>query len=185
MEQLPSIEELQNCDLTCNHDAFFEVLIMAVKNSSLSHQHNIFKIKNAKKKAMEKKICSLKLNVHANAGEILRLEKLLSNIIEGELRDELMKMHKFEKLNDEKITPYFLSLAKRPHHAESLCDITNNDGTMFESIKTRSNYIKTHFADTYKRLPDQIHEQSINDFLGRTAEIPVVVASKLTIWNRN
>ncbi len=93
-----------------------------------------------------------------------------NRIVEAELRDELLKMHNFEKLNDEKITPYFLSLAKHPHHAESLCDITSDNGTIFENRVDRGNYIKNHFADTYKRLLDTVTDQSISNFLGDTAD---------------
>jgi hypothetical protein len=55
MDQLPSLEELQELELSCSNDTFLEVPIMAVKNSSLAHQHNFFKIKNAKKNYLEKK----------------------------------------------------------------------------------------------------------------------------------
>jgi hypothetical protein len=49
IDQLPDIETLQGYNLSCDRDVFLEILIMAVKNSSLAHQHDFFKIKNAKK----------------------------------------------------------------------------------------------------------------------------------------
>jgi exonuclease III len=49
MELLPTLDELQEMDLSCSSDVFLEILIMSVKNSSLSHQQSFFKIKNAKK----------------------------------------------------------------------------------------------------------------------------------------
>jgi hypothetical protein len=55
LSDLPSIEFLENCNLSCERDTFLEVLIMCVKNSLLAHQHNFFKIKNAKKKQSGKK----------------------------------------------------------------------------------------------------------------------------------
>jgi hypothetical protein len=39
---LPSIEQLQLSDLSCDRDTFLEVLIISVRNSSLSHQHDFF-----------------------------------------------------------------------------------------------------------------------------------------------
>ncbi len=185
IDLLPSLDELQQEALSCGNDVFLEILIMSVKNSSLAHQHNLFKVKNAKKLAIEKNINILKQDVNANAGEILRLESTLNRIVEAELRDKLLKMHNFEKLNDVKITPYFLSLAKRPHHAESLCDITRDDGTIFENRVDRGNYIKNHFASTYKRLPDTVTDQSINEFLGDSADAPEVAASKLRDEEKN
>jgi exonuclease III len=74
LADLPTIEILENCSLSCERDTFLEVLIMCVKNSSLGHQHNFFKIKNAKKTYLDKRISNLKQNFNANSGEILRLE---------------------------------------------------------------------------------------------------------------
>ncbi len=55
LSELPSVEFLENCELSCERDSFLEILIMGIKNSSLSHQHNFFKIKNAKKLSLDKK----------------------------------------------------------------------------------------------------------------------------------
>jgi hypothetical protein len=48
VDLLPTVEELQFLELSCDRDIFLEILIMAIKNSSLAHQHNFFKIKNAR-----------------------------------------------------------------------------------------------------------------------------------------
>ncbi len=50
MDLLPTLDELQEMELSCGNDVFLEILIMSVKSSSLSHQQSFFKIKNAKKK---------------------------------------------------------------------------------------------------------------------------------------
>jgi hypothetical protein len=86
---------------------------MALKNSSLAHQHNFFKIKNAKKSKLEKQIKALKSNFNNNIGKILQVERVLNRVVDDEMREEVLKMRKFEQLNNEKITPYFLSLAKK------------------------------------------------------------------------
>jgi hypothetical protein len=95
-EMLPTLAELENSNLSCSKDAFLEILIMAIKNSSLSHQHNFFKIKNAKRVSLEKKITELRTNFNANSGEIFRTERELNNLIELDLREEIVKMKNFE-----------------------------------------------------------------------------------------
>jgi hypothetical protein len=158
---------------------------MGIKNSSLSHQHNFFKIKNAKKINLDKKISRLKMDFNANAGEILRTERELNNIVEQDLREEILKMKHFESLNNEKITPYFLSLAKRPQNSESLSDINNVDGTPFDGQEQRSIFVKNYYAETYRNVECNVNDQSINLFLGDTANHPEVLASKLSELERN
>jgi hypothetical protein len=153
---------------------------MAIKNSSLSHQHSFFKIKNARRLSLEKRLTTLKLNFNANSGEILRTERELNNVTEQDLREEIQKMKHFEKLNNEKITPYFLSLAKKPHNSESLSDINNNDGTPFENPKQRSDYITDYYASAYRCIPNVRNNTPIADFLGDVANHPSVLGSKLS-----
>ncbi len=57
---LPNLELLQTYNLSCGKDTFLEILIMSIKGSSLAHQHDFFKIKNAKRKMLENKIKELK-----------------------------------------------------------------------------------------------------------------------------
>jgi hypothetical protein len=185
LELLPSIEQLQLLEINCSKDVFLETLIMAVKNSSLSHHHSFFKIRNARKKFLEKQLAILKQNFNANSGEILRCECDLNRAVEEETREEILKMRDFEQLNNEKITPYFLSLAKRPHCADNLGDIVKDDGSPFVSKQERDSYIKEHFASTYRRVPDTVNEQSINNFLGEVADHPEVQASKLNQEERD
>jgi hypothetical protein len=40
LELLPTLDNLQNMEIACDKDVFLEILIMAVKNSSLAHQHS-------------------------------------------------------------------------------------------------------------------------------------------------
>jgi hypothetical protein len=51
-------------------------------------------------------------------------------------------MRNFEQLNNEKITPYFLSLAKKPHHSESLLDVRRDNGENFDNAMERDTYIR-------------------------------------------
>jgi hypothetical protein len=184
LANLPTVDTSETYEVSCDRDVFLEILIMAIKNSSLSHQHNFFKIKNARKLSLEKRLTALKLDFNANSGEILRTERELNNVTEQDLRDEIKKMKQFEKLNNEKITPYFLSLAKRPHNSESLSDINNNDGTPFENLKQRSDYITEYYASVYRRNPNARNNTPITDFLGDVANHPSVLGSKLSIDER-
>jgi exonuclease III len=177
---LPTVDTLETYEISCDRDVFLEILIMAIKNSSLSHQHSFFKIKNARKISLEKRLTTLKLNFNANSGEILRTERELNNVTEQDLSEEIQKMKHFEILNNEKITPYFLSLAKRPHNSESLSDLNNNDGTPFENPKQRSDYITDYYASAYRRISNVRNNTPIADFPGDVANHPSVLGSKLS-----
>ncbi len=179
IEQLPTVDTLQNYGLSCECDVFLEIFIMAIKNSSLAHQHDFFKIKNAKKNKLEKQIKALKLNFQNNVGEILRVERDLNKVVDDDMREEVLKMRKFEQLNNEKINPYFLSLAKKPNKSESLLDLCKDNGEPFETAGERDNFIREYYATTYKTVANNVNEHSINNFLGDVANHPEVIASKL------
>jgi hypothetical protein len=178
------VDVLQDMPLSSDNDVFMEILIMSMKNSSLNHQHDFFKIKNAKKKALSNKLEQLNTNFHANVGEILRTERELNRVVEDDMREEIFKMRNFENLNDEKITPYFLSLAKRQHNPESLSDLNRPDGSPFDSVQERNNYIKEYYANTYKAIPGTVNVQSINDFLGPVSGRAEVISSILSETER-
>jgi exonuclease III len=105
MDLLPALDDLQSMELSCSKDVFLEILIMAVKSSSLAHQQRFFNIKNAKKNFLYKKITDLKRDFSANVGEILRTERELNKINDDAMKEEISKMRNFEHLNSEKITP--------------------------------------------------------------------------------
>ncbi len=185
LDILPSPDFLNSLNLSCNRDVFLEILIMSIKNSCLSYQHNLFKIKKIQKSRLVKKIDNLKLNFNANVGEILRTERELDRIIELELREEVLKMKKFERLNNEKITPYFLSLAKQPDVTYKLSEITKEDGSPFETCIEQNEYIRGYYADTYKRVDNGNNNISVESFLGEIANKDEVISSKLNEAERN
>jgi hypothetical protein len=92
IELLPSLDELQRMEISCSSDVFLEILIMAVKGSSLLHQQSFFKIKNAKKNFLDKKLTTLKKDFNANSGEILRTERELNRLMDDAMREEILKM---------------------------------------------------------------------------------------------
>ncbi len=182
---LPSLETLQSYNLSCGRDVFLEILIMSIKNSSLAHQHDFFKIKNAKRKSLENKTKCLKKDFHNNTAEILKTEHDLGRIVDDEMREEVLRMRMFEQLNNEKITPYFLSLAKKPQQSENLLDVRKDNGEPFDNAVERDSYIKNYFAEIFKKTGTNDGEpndrvQSINHFLGDVANHPEVIESKLS-----
>ncbi len=52
--------------------------------------------------------------------EILRFKRDLNRVVEDDVREEILKMRDYESLNNEKLTPYFLSLARRPQNADTV-----------------------------------------------------------------
>ncbi len=92
----------------------------------------------------------------------------------------------FEKLNDEKITPYFMSLAKQSCTDALLSDIRNDNGIDFIDSNDRENYITEYYRDLYRvRANNNIDNDSILHFLGDVSVHPDVVGSKLTENEKN
>ena len=58
--------------------------------------------------------------------------------------------------NSEKITPYFLGLAKCSQIEASLDDIVNNEGEIFENCETREQFIRKNFEDLYKKPNENV-----------------------------
>jgi hypothetical protein len=83
---------------------------MSLKNEVLAKQAKIFKIKRLQKDNLRKELSILKKDNLNNAIEIFAKERQLDSLIESKLKEELLKYKKFHRLNDEKITPYFINL---------------------------------------------------------------------------
>jgi len=62
-------------------------------------------------------------------------------IIDLELKEELSSIKNFERLNDEKITPYFLKLAKTPETSESLTSIKDENNRPYLTNNAKRVYI--------------------------------------------
>jgi exonuclease III len=178
---LPHIDYLESLALTCDNKSFFETLVMSVKNVTLSTQQFFYKIKNKTKDTIKKQLKTLKQNYIGNQGDIFRLEARLSRIVDSELGEEINLNRNFEKLNDEKITPYFMSLAKQSGTDALLSDIRNDNGTDFIDSNERENYITDYYKDLYRvRENNNIGNDSILEFLGEVAVHPDVLCLKLT-----
>jgi len=192
IERLPNLDFFENLELDCELDVFFETLAFILKNAALSFQSSFFKIKNQRKNRIRKDIKLLKENYANNSNEIFEKESELSNLIDIELKEELSLIKNFERLNDEKITPYFLNLAKTPQKNESIDTICDDNGIVFDEPEMRNNHIHSYYRDLYKkpnRVPDpnivDRDNLSIEEFLGDAANHPEVLKSKLNENEKN
>jgi hypothetical protein len=92
------------------------------------------------------------------------------------MRIEIENCSSFEYLNDEKITPYFVSLAKCNTASATTDSICDENGNPFGSPELRNNYVRNFYANLYKIPEGQepASESCIEDFLG-----PEICTSRL------
>jgi hypothetical protein len=78
-----------------------------------------------------------------------------------------------KKLNDEKITPYFMALAKQSNTVALLSDIRRDDNVDFIDNTEREGYITEYYREVYKkrdhRAPIGENNVEIDNFLGDVA----------------
>ena len=182
-EDLPVLDFFEN--LSCSHTpkVFFETLVCCIKNSVLMHQCNIFRLKNLKRTELTKRIRGLKKSFGENTAEILRYERTLSLLEESILKAELLHYKKFENLNNEKITPYFMSLVKSKNSADSLDNLKRDNGTNFNTTDELKGHVQDYYSTIYKQannLSKNATYQNIIDFLGEVNNNPIVQNAKLT-----
>ena len=125
----------------------------------------------------------LKLNYEANHAAISELELVLDRIAESDLISELEKYSLFDHINQEKITPFFLKLAKSNTSTAKMSAITDRQGLQFTSEPERKTFITNFYAEIYKLPPgEQAWEDgSIENFLGpEVCNHPVVTDSKIS-----
>jgi hypothetical protein len=119
-----------------------------------------------------------------NQAAIFSKEKELSKLIESELKAELTLMKGFERLNDEKITPHFLKLAKNTKR--TLCldviNVPDEEKLSGNVAQDRENYIKKFYAELYSKPGDENNTtvNNITEFLGPVADCEEVRHAKLT-----
>jgi len=187
-EDLPELEYFENLNNTYDPTIFFQTLVSCIKNNVLSHQANIFKIRSEKRNMYNRVLHELKKDFVRNTNEILRNERELSNIIEGELRDELLHYKKFELLNNERITPHFINLAKISSKNDSISKIKNDVGNDFNSEDALGDHIFNYYKNIYKKdnntVPD-VTVQHLENFLGDVGGNQLVINAKLSNLERD
>lgn len=184
-----SYERLQQFPRKCDDDAFFEKLILNTSKAAL-------KIQNLAKRAEDQYRDRLRneLKGYKTMGRysehhvrILEIEQELNLMEERHNSDKVTNYLKSDVLDNEKITPRFLRIAKSVNN-DSLDKIRNNDGTVFESKKKQNDYIVEFYRNLYK-VPDTMpanFEGCIDSFLGpEICANPLVQLSKLSIEERD
>jgi hypothetical protein len=78
-------------------------------------------------------------------------KKKLDGIIDNQLRNRLEATKNFEILQNEKITPFFLNLAKGNKAEASLTDLLDNDGNAFRTDNDLKEHVRQFYQNIYKK----------------------------------
>ena len=174
---------IQEYPLLIDCDIFMETLLSCIKNAVSSYQHFISKTKGAKKLKILDRIAAMKKDPNHNQAALSIAERELDKIIDQEVRIAVEKSPLFDHINNEKMSPLFLKLAKSCNSEYRLNDIVGSDGVIFNCEADRNEYIVSYFEKIYKKpdyTPDNV-AGIIENFLGPDIlSNPTVLASKLS-----
>jgi hypothetical protein len=134
------------------------------------------------------KLNNLRKDCPSNVDEIIVLERELNQILDSELVAKVRSMKLFSRLNSEKPTPLFLSLAKSSNSGKSLSCIMRPDGTPYDSDVDRNEGIVSFYENIYRKEDETSIDFSncIERFLGeRVLNNPIVKNSKLSQAERD
>jgi regulator of replication initiation timing len=150
-------------------DYFLEGLLNNIRNETISHQTYIGNLVKQERKKLLEKIKNLKKDYLANESEIFALEDELSKKVEDDARTELENHENFEYLNNEKITPYYVSLSKGSKSEAEMEDIRDSDRKIFANSVDRKNFFVNFYAKLYKKPEDDPEDVTgcIENFLGQ------------------
>jgi exonuclease III len=172
------IDLCYNFELTIQPGLFLEVLLNNFRNDLTSYQSFIFKFKKA---AMQK--LSESLNNEIASGNLDRADEVelkLEQLNEQIIRDKLDNSNLFDALNNEKMTPFFLKLAKikkKPVHCKTYAMTTVSHLLIITYGKI---IFMTNFL-MYGTVHPPVSIDDINNFLGRNiADSNIVINKKIT-----
>jgi hypothetical protein len=160
-----------------------ETLLLNVKNEVISYQIFARKEREKKKNWLISQINVLKKSYLVNQDEILQYEKALDKLIDNEIRSELEKNRAYDILNNEKMTPRFLSLCKASKNNCSLDSIRDENGVAFPSEKERDDHIINFYKKIYTPPEGNLilENNCIDSFLGpEVCDSPLIQNSKLS-----
>jgi hypothetical protein len=169
-------------------DAFLELLMNNIRNEVISYQSFINKTINANVKKISDELAALKKNYVLNFEKISELELKMREINDIKVSSILEKNSNFNTLHSEKITPFFLKMAKGYQHESSMRDICNYNGEHFATLNEQKNFIRSHFANSFKKPRDEPADLQgcIERFLGEEIlNHPLVANLKLDENERN
>ena len=137
-----NIEDLQDCQLLVNNAVLMDTLIFHIKNEVCSFQHFWSKMKKKYREGILGEIKAEKENSNGLLTDnLMNLEKTLDSLNNEDLRREVEKSAAFDLINNEKITPVFLKLAKCNNSEARLSDICDNNGRRFIDAESRNRFI--------------------------------------------
>jgi len=179
---------LQRAPLQCNNTTFYDTLLNNIRNETVSFQSYTRKMQKQYLNSLNEKIRNEKTKEFPNEELLSELEQNLTTYRDQQIENELKKFSLFEFLNEEKITPAFLKLARTGNADKDLSLIVDGTGTPFNTPEERNAYIKDYFASVY-REPEpgrEVTADNIRNFLGpRIINSRQVQSSILTDQERN
>jgi hypothetical protein len=181
-ETLPELEIFENLPRTGSDEFFFEGLVSIVRIAVLSLQSSIHKEKNKHISNLKTELINLKENYLTNFLQISEIERTLSAANEQDLKEELDNYKIFDRLNNEKITPYFMNLARAQNSGPDINVIRDDNGKVLTELE-----LEQHVTGFYKNLyalPREnlnVTQDHLHNFLGPVADAEPVVQSKLNI----
>jgi hypothetical protein len=145
-----------------------ETLINNVRNDCIGFQTFLAKTVKDSTGTILKKLTELKADYVRNQAEIDILQRKLDGIVDNTLRSKLEATSNFEILNNERITPHFLNLAKGSKAEASLSDLRDDNGDHFPSDEHMKEYVRNYYQNLYRKpaCEEFIDENSIRNFLG-------------------
>jgi hypothetical protein len=170
------VEILLNFDLTVGPGLFMEVLLNNFRNEITSYQAFISKFKTNAKSELTELLYNAIGEGNIEQAEIF--EQHLSKLNEQLIRDRLENSNLFDVLNNEKMTPTFLKLAKIKSNAGTLNEICDDNGVAFQTDKQREKYIFDTYSEMYGEENIPVTVDDILDFLGPDIANSNLVMSK-------
>jgi hypothetical protein len=147
--------------MDCEDDIFFEDIIVFCSKAALRVQRLVKQAENLDRQTMLKKLSLLKTNgeINDNFDEIQAIENRLNQQEERINSDKVTNYLKTTVLNDEKITPQFLRLAKTLH-TDSLEKYARIMKNRLLARKIEKNILSTSIKNciVYRRICQQIFQ---------------------------
>ncbi len=150
------------------NDLFMETLINNIRNECISYQTFLARTVKESTSMITMKLMDLKNDYVGNQVQIDTLQCKLDSIIDNTLRSKLEATSNFEILNNERITPHFLNLAKGSKAEACLSDLRDDNGDLFPSDNLIKEYVRNYYQKLYRRpvCEDTVNGDSIKNILG-------------------
>ena len=177
-----SLDEISRLPRNIDDDEFFEVLIFKINKAVLDLQCKSVGAEKIRIKFLKSELNQLKKNYIGNRSLIGDLEDELGLILEAELEDKIRNYIKTESLNQEKMTPTFLNMAKSFTN-DSISVICDGDGIPFGTAAGRGEFIADFYRNLYEipAAKPLVLTGCIETFLGPDIlNNPIVSGMKLT-----